>query len=57
LPAGRSLYAGLHLPDLPPADLGMAVRNAMNAGAAGVSMYEAGGLTDAHLAELASAVR
>lgn len=57
LPAGRPLYAGLHLPDLPPADLGMAVRNAMNAGAAGVSLYEADGLSDAHLAELASAVR
>jgi hypothetical protein len=57
LPAGRPLYAGLYLPDLPPAALGMAVRNAMNAGAAGVSLFEADGLTDAHLAELASAVR
>jgi uncharacterized lipoprotein YddW (UPF0748 family) len=57
LPEGRPLYAGLYLPDLPPADLGVAVRSAMQAGAAGVSVFEADGLTDAHLQGLSAAVR
>jgi len=49
LPASRPLYAGLYLPDLPPEALGQAVRIAMDAGAAGVSLFEMDGLTEAHL--------
>jgi uncharacterized lipoprotein YddW (UPF0748 family) len=52
LPAGRPLVAGLYLPDLSPAALGEAVRVALGAGAAGVSLFEMDGATDAHLAVL-----
>jgi uncharacterized lipoprotein YddW (UPF0748 family) len=56
LPADRPLYAGLYLPDLTPETLREAVRGAMDAGAAGVSLFEADGLTEAHL-EVVGAVR
>jgi len=52
LPDSRPLYAGLYLPDLSPEALGRAVRSAMDAGAAGVSLFEMDGLSDAHLAAL-----
>ena len=52
LPAARPLYAGLYLPDLPPEELGRAVRTAMDAGAAGVSLFEMDGLAEAHLGVL-----
>jgi uncharacterized lipoprotein YddW (UPF0748 family) len=54
LPEGRPLYAGLYLPDLPPADLRAALQSATSAGAAGVSLFEIAGLTDAHLDVLAA---
>lgn len=50
------LHAGLYLPDLPPDALGRAVRLALGAGAAGVSLFELDGLTDAHLAAFAAAL-
>ena len=52
LPPGRPLYAGLHLPDLDPPSLVQAIAVARDAGAAGVSMYDSGSLTDAHLEQL-----
>lgn len=52
LPASVPLIAGLYLPDLPPADLARAVQVARDGGAAGVSMFEMGGLSDAHLEAL-----
>jgi uncharacterized lipoprotein YddW (UPF0748 family) len=55
LPRDRSLFSGLYLPDLSPDELERAVRNALSAGAAGVSLFELGGLSDAHLATLGEA--
>ncbi|MDH4347708.1 MAG: Tat pathway signal protein [Gemmatimonadota bacterium] len=55
VPVSVPIFAGLYLPDLAPADLGRAVRAALDAGAAGVSLFEMDGLTDAHLAALGSA--
>ena len=53
---GRAaLYSGLYLPDLPPADCAAAVRQALTHGANGVSLFEAGGLSDAHLEVLRAA--
>ena len=52
IPTHRRLHAGLYLPDLTPAELGRAVRIARDAGAAGASLFEMDGLTDAHLAAL-----
>jgi len=52
LPASVPLVAGLYLPDLSPADLARAVQVARDGGAAGVAMFEMGGLSDAHLAAL-----
>lgn len=47
---GRApVYSGLYLPDLPPADCAAAVRQALTNGADGVSLFEAGGLSDEHL--------
>lgn len=57
LPASTPLVAGVHLPDLPPADLVRAVRVAREAGASGVAMYDLGGLSDAHLAALKAELR
>jgi uncharacterized lipoprotein YddW (UPF0748 family) len=54
---GEPLCTGLYLPDLKPDELGRAVRLARDAGAGGVSLFEMGGLSDAHLAELAAALR
>lgn len=53
LPARTPLYAGVYLPDLTPAELAAACRVATEAGAAGVSVFELAGLTDAHLDALA----
>jgi hypothetical protein len=55
LPKGRPVYAGLYLPDLPPAALADAVRYAAGAGAAGVSLFEMDGLTDEHVRALRDA--
>ena len=46
------LHAGLYLPDLSPDDLAQAIRQARVAGAAGVALFEMGGLTPEHLARL-----
>lgn len=54
LPAGRPLYAGLYLPDLTPDALREAVRQALDAGAAGVALFEMDGATDAQLAAIVS---
>lgn len=43
------LYAGLYLPNTSPDELGDAIRRSLGAGAAGFSMFEMDGLTDAHL--------
>jgi hypothetical protein len=56
LPARTRLYAGLYLPDLTADDLGRAVRVALDAGAAGVSLFEMGGLSEAHLRQLGQAL-
>ena len=50
------LNSGLYLPALEPAELGEAVVTAREAGAAGVSLFEMHGLTDAHLAALREAL-
>ena len=52
IPRTEALYAGLHLPDLPPEALVQAVGVVREAGAAGISMYDSGSLTDAHLTAL-----
>ncbi len=49
LPQSTPLVAGVYLPDLPPDLLRRAIRSARSGGAAGVAMFEMGGLTDAHL--------
>lgn len=56
LSPGEPLYAGLYLPDLDPPALARAIRLARDAGAAGVSLFEMGGLTDGHLATLRAAL-
>ncbi len=56
LPVSTPLVAGVYLPDLPPPALGEAIRAAREGGAAGVSMFEMGGLTDAHLQVVRSAI-
>jgi hypothetical protein len=50
IPATRRLYAGLYLPDFSPEQLDRAVAVAIEAGAAGFSMFEMNGITDAHRA-------
>jgi uncharacterized lipoprotein YddW (UPF0748 family) len=57
LPPNRPLYAGLFVPNLPPAELAEAVRVARDGRAAGVALFEMEGLTDEHLARFATAVR
>ncbi len=52
IPKSEPLYAGLYLPDLDPAALAQAVRVVRDAGAAGISMFDSGQLSDAHLAAL-----
>ncbi len=49
------LHAGLYLPDLTPEDLTEAVRQARANGAAGVSVFEMNGLSEAHLGALGAA--
>ncbi len=49
------LYSGLFIPSLPPADLADAFSVARSAGAAGVALFELGGLSDEHLARFAEA--
>ena len=56
IPATEPLIAGLHLPDLDPPSLVTAVNTAREAGAAGVALYDSGGLSDAHLAALKGVV-
>lgn len=46
------LHAGVYLPDLSPAELGDAVRIAREAGAAGVSVFEMGGLDERYLGRM-----
>ena len=54
---GRApLHAGLYLPDLQPEQLGEAIAAAKAGGAAGVSVFEMGGLSDGHLAVLKNAL-
>ncbi len=57
LPASEPLYAGLYLPSLDPQQLATAVRTVRDNGAAGVSCFDSGGLTDQHLAALRGALR
>ncbi len=57
LPAAEPLYAGLYLPDLGPVDLGAAIDAARQGGARGVSLFEMGGLSEAHLEVLADRLR
>lgn len=52
IPKTERLYAGLYLPDLDPVALVQAVNVVRDAGAAGISMFDLGQLTDAHLAAL-----
>ncbi len=52
LASDTPLYSGLYLPSLSPDMLADAVASALSAGAAGVSLFEMGGLTDQHLASL-----
>ena len=51
------LYAGLYVPDLPPADLGRAVRGALAGGARGVCFFQGNTLTPAHWLEFSGAVK
>jgi hypothetical protein len=48
--------AGLYVPDLPPDALDEAIRLALAAGAAGISLFDMGGLTDDHLRVLRRAL-
>ena len=52
---GQPLCAGLYIPSLNPPQLAEAVETVRAAGAAGVSMFEMGGLTDEHMAALREA--
>jgi len=56
LPSRTQLYSGLYLPGLAPEDLGRAVRVALDGGAVGVSLFEMGGLSEAHLRQLGQAL-
>jgi uncharacterized lipoprotein YddW (UPF0748 family) len=56
LAGARPLVAGLYLPDLSPSHLGQAVRLALTAGAAGVSLFDMEGLSDDHLRALRNAL-
>ncbi len=48
------LYAGLYVPDLDPDALARGARLALDAGAAGVTVFNAGSMTDAHWTAVAS---
>ncbi|KPK01737.1 MAG: hypothetical protein AMS20_13060, partial [Gemmatimonas sp. SG8_28] len=56
LPERTPLYAGLYLPSLSPDQLSRAVGIVRQAGAAGVSLFEMDGITDAHLEQLQAAL-
>jgi hypothetical protein len=56
LAGARPLVAGLYVPDLPPDALDEAIRLALAAGAAGISLFDMGGLTDDHLRVLRRAL-
>ena len=51
------LYAGLYVPDLPPADLGRAIERALAGGASGVSVFQGDTLTPEHLEAFSAAVK
>jgi uncharacterized lipoprotein YddW (UPF0748 family) len=55
--AERPIYSGLYLGDLPPDDLATAVRVALDAGASGVSLFNAANLTDERLAAFRGATK
>jgi uncharacterized lipoprotein YddW (UPF0748 family) len=54
---GRPLHAGLYLPDLAPDELHAAARAALDAGAAGVALFNLADLTDADGRALVDALR
>lgn len=56
IPRSEPLYAGLYLPDLPPDALVQAITIVREAGGAGVSMFDSGQLSDAHLAAVRGAL-
>jgi uncharacterized lipoprotein YddW (UPF0748 family) len=56
VPRNRPVFAGLYVPGLAADDLGQAVRLARAAGAAGVSLFDLGALTDQHLISLRQAL-
>jgi len=56
LPSHTPLYSGLYLPSLSPEELGEAVRVARGGGAAGVALFEMGGLSDDHLVQIREAM-
>lgn len=56
VPHSRRVFAGLYVPGLSADDLGQAVRLARAAGAAGVSLFDLGALTDQHLISLRQAL-
>jgi uncharacterized lipoprotein YddW (UPF0748 family) len=47
------LYAGLYVPDLPPADLAIGIEGAFAGGASGISVFQGNTLTPAHLEAIA----
>jgi uncharacterized lipoprotein YddW (UPF0748 family) len=47
------LYAGLYVPDLPPADLAVGIEGAFAGGASGISVFQGNTLTPAHLEAIA----
>lgn len=49
------LYSGLYLPQLSPPELAAAVRYARRGGAGGVSLFDAGSLSDEHVAQFRAA--
>lgn len=51
------LNAGLYLPDLNPAEMAEAIRIARESGAAGFSLFEMNGISDAHLEQLRALAR
>ena len=52
--AGRiPLYAGLYVPDLPPADLAAAIKGALTGGASGISVFQGNMLTPEYLRAVA----
>jgi uncharacterized lipoprotein YddW (UPF0748 family) len=50
------LYAGLYVPDLPPADLARAARYALAGGASGISVFQGNTLAPEHWKQLAGVI-